>query len=254
MKVFLINLDRSTDRLRSMVQQFDSQGIQFERMPAVDGNKVPDWLKGEFEDSHRTMMRGEIGCYASHLCIAREVVERGLEYAVVLEDDAVIVDNFVAICEEAVSMTPREWDYIHLSSNFKRPVFTVAKMSGGVSLIRHVQRPLNTAAYILSRSGAQSLLKSMPRIQPIDQDIRHTYRFTLDVLGVYPAAASQATDTKSTICDKYESRKLFNQSKVLDAVYLYKLVGIRGFFRLQFGTWKYRVARKLGGEKKVVLI
>src|SRR3546814_18646332 len=38
----------------------------------------------------RAMSKGEIGCYASHFSIWRDMIERGVRQAIVLEDDTVV--------------------------------------------------------------------------------------------------------------------------------------------------------------------
>lgn len=42
MKCYVINLDRSADRLAHMRREFDRIGLLFVRMPAVDGNDIPE--------------------------------------------------------------------------------------------------------------------------------------------------------------------------------------------------------------------
>jgi len=39
------------------------------------------------------------------------------EAAVVLEDDAVLDDDFPATCADAIRNAPEDWDLIHLSAN-----------------------------------------------------------------------------------------------------------------------------------------
>ncbi len=83
MQAFLINLARSTDRLDFMKAQL---GDRFERLDAVLGVAVPDRFADQFSDP-ADMSPGEIGCYASHILFAEQIVVRGLPYALVMEDD-----------------------------------------------------------------------------------------------------------------------------------------------------------------------
>ena len=46
MKIYLINLDRDTERLAHMRKQLD--GVAFERISAVDGSKDPPTTKGPY--------------------------------------------------------------------------------------------------------------------------------------------------------------------------------------------------------------
>jgi len=47
--VFLINLDRSRSRLQHMAKQASRLGLAFERVAAIEGANVPDWLRSEFD-------------------------------------------------------------------------------------------------------------------------------------------------------------------------------------------------------------
>ena len=45
MQVYLVNMDRSTERLEIMSQRLATLGIAFERVAAVDGYKLADTAK-----------------------------------------------------------------------------------------------------------------------------------------------------------------------------------------------------------------
>src|SRR5262245_10806925 len=94
-KVFLINLDRSVDRLAHMQRQFDRLRMTVERLPAAEGLNIPAWMRSEFKGPHQ-LSPGEVGCYASHLMVAHKIVAEELSHAVVLEDDAILDDDFPA--------------------------------------------------------------------------------------------------------------------------------------------------------------
>jgi glycosyl transferase family 25 len=142
---FLINLDRSQDRLRYMQAQADRIGLQVERFPAIDGSAVPDHLRSQFAGSRLT--RGQVGCYASHLCLHERVVRDDLSYALILEDDAELQDDLMLAAEKAMAAAPADWDYIQLSGTFKRPVLAsqtcpTAGISCGIGACREALAPI----------------------------------------------------------------------------------------------------------------
>ncbi len=196
---FLINLDRAPDRLAFMA----GQGIVFERIPGIDGtSNLPGWLRPQFAGAiaDATMSAGEIGCYASHLVCADEIVERELACAIVLEDDVTLEPDFMATASLAVAAAPAGWDYIHLSTNYKRAVVHVCDLPGrSRMLVRHTRLPVNSAAYILSQAGARKWLRERPRARPNDMDIRYAWLDDLDVFGVFPAPARQLGNFQSSI-------------------------------------------------------
>lgn len=195
--IFLINLDRSTERLEFMTNQAISLGLSFERIGAVEGRQVPDWLADDFRDASQ-MSDGQVGCYASHLCVAQTIVGRCLSQAIVLEDDACLSPDFRHVSRAAIEHAPPGWDYIHISSRFKKTVIKVADL-GHHALVRYVQNPSGTVAYILSNRGARKWLEPMPRIRPNDLDNRFAWQQRLNVYGVYPALVGHRDDTDSTL-------------------------------------------------------
>ena len=108
--VFVINLDRSWQRREYMEGQANQLGLAYERISAVDGLNVPEWLRSEFDGPH-TMSPGEVGCYASHLVVAQRIV-----------------------CA-AIDAAPPDWDLIHLSSVFKVPAIEVCPLTKPVCKI-----------------------------------------------------------------------------------------------------------------------
>jgi glycosyl transferase family 25 len=200
--IFLINLDRARDRLTFIEQQTERLGFTFERVSAVDGRNVPGWLQLEFPDG-TDLSCGQIGCYASHLAVANLIVSRELDHAIVLEDDAEIDESFLAVASAAIEALPPGWDYVHLSSRFKKSVIKVAPL-GQHALVRYTENPINTAAYILSRRGARKWLAPMTRVRPIDVDARFA---DLKTFGVYPAIVQQSDRFRSQIGSQRPSSK-----------------------------------------------
>lgn len=194
---FLINLDRSPQRLTFMQEQADKVGLVFERIAGVDGFKaVPEWMVDEFR--HSPLSSGEIGCYASHLICAKLIVEREMPFGVILEDDSALDDDFVSTALKAAHGAPVGWDYIHLSTVYKRPVVQVSDINGRM-LVKHTRLPVNTAAYVLSNAGARKLLRPRKRVRPVDMEVRYGWLDDLQIYGVFPAAATLSDAFQSDI-------------------------------------------------------
>ena len=92
MKIFVINLQRATERRVSAARQLTALDLDYQFFEAVE---CPSEASRQFRDfdrwryslhTRRRPMRGEIGCYASHLRLWKICVELG-EPIVVLEDD-----------------------------------------------------------------------------------------------------------------------------------------------------------------------
>jgi glycosyl transferase, family 25 len=185
MKVFLINLDRSPDRLAHMQVQARVAGIEFERVPGIDGRTMVEPFLGNTFASY--MSPGERGCYASHLLCCQKIIEEGLPYAMILEDDAVLEERTTEIIVNAVKIAPKNWDFIHLSGITRHATQTVGSVGGGRELVYFSRRPPYLATgYLMSAAGALKFLAPLHREVPNDIDVRRQWLFKFNVLGVVP--------------------------------------------------------------------
>src|SRR5262245_34702066 len=188
--ILVINLDRSTDRLRRMRAQTDRLGLSFERFPAVDGTSIPADLAPYFCDASGRVISplapGEVGCYASHLALWRHLVASAVPAILVCEDDAVLPDDLAALVGGLLPALPVGWDMVHLCRAPDRAFHTITKLDGR-SLIRFSRVPTTTVGYLISLAGATKLIEPVgPRMWCVDQDLRWPWRFGLDTYGVDP--------------------------------------------------------------------
>jgi glycosyl transferase, family 25 len=192
--IFLINLDRSPNRLALMRAQANASGLRFERVPAIDGTKeLPTWATVQFLSPHGRvragLSEGEVGCYASHLLVFSKIIERRLEAAIVLEDDAVLDDEFGWKTLQAIRAAPAEWDCIHFSTSSEHSAFPVADLGSGHCLVRYMRPPVNSLAYAISLAGAIKLMAPRYRVRPFDVEFRLAWGTGLEIFGTDPALA-----------------------------------------------------------------
>lgn len=257
---FLINLDRSPQRLAFMQKQADRTGLVFERIPGVDGaGNVPGWIASEFEGTPLTS--GEVGCYASHMICAKLIVEREMPFGIILEDDVTLDGDFVATAIKAAGGAPFGWDYIHLSTHFKRPVIKIADINGRI-LVQHTRLPVNTAAYILSNAGARKWLRPRPRVRPNDIDIRYGWLDDLKIYGVFPSPAAQKNDFASDIGgtqqpDHKESRRHWSPglcSEMYGVMWNARRVGVSNLAKARILSIAESIKRRFTGKRAVRVI
>ena len=90
MKRYVINLDRSEERLIHIKSIFTKQGLDFTRVKAVDGHSLSE---EQFDKLTRIrkwpkkLTRAEVGCFLSHLECWRLIAEGDDPYGAVFEDD-----------------------------------------------------------------------------------------------------------------------------------------------------------------------
>ena len=194
MQVFVINLSAAADRLSYMSHQL---GGKFERIDAVDGLAVPRHLAYYFSGPS-DLGAGEIGCYASHLLAAEQILARQLPYAVILEDDVELDPDFHEVVGRCASIL-QAWDVVSLSGAKQHPHIRLSQVSSNRHVVRYLHFPKTTAAYLLSNAGSRKLLLHRPRRRPVDVDIRYGWEMGLDGYGIFPPPAHQCGKFASLI-------------------------------------------------------
>jgi GR25 family glycosyltransferase involved in LPS biosynthesis len=108
-KVYVITLPRRPDRWEKFEKRlpYDWPFNKPKKFEAVDGGIVthPIWWNGG---------PGGWGCYKSHIRIIEDCLNNGIESVLILEDDAVCVDNFKNKVEVFWNYLPNDWAMVYL--------------------------------------------------------------------------------------------------------------------------------------------
>lgn len=200
MKILLINLDQSKDRLDEQTAQFKKLGLSFERLPAVT---IHDFSEEDYKrmafNGQRPMKQSELACFLSHKKAWDYIVEHN-EPCVVLEDDAVLVKDFKAILEDVSNLI--NIDYINLEVHGRKKLIAntadFSVVNSSYSLFEIFMDKSGTGGYILYPTGAKILLNFMNKraIGLSDEFIHSCY--ALKSYQIEPAALLQ-----SDKCDMY---------------------------------------------------
>nr|XP_006635346.1 PREDICTED: procollagen galactosyltransferase 2 [Lepisosteus oculatus] len=182
-EIFLINLKRRADRRDRMLRTLEALGIDTTVTEAVDGKALNtsqiqalgiEMLPG-YKDpySSRVLTRGEIGCFLSHHYTWTQVVERGLQRVLVLEDDVRFEPRFkrrlMAIMDN-IDQAQLDWDLIYIGRKrmqVKQPEESVP----GVNNLVVADYSYWTLGYALSQQGALKLLaaQAFGKMLPVDE-------------------------------------------------------------------------------------
>ena len=108
-RVYVINLERRRERLASFLERLPGNWpFRYpERREAIAGNSSPPprWWKGG---------NGAWGCYRTHLSILEECLNQDIHSVLILEDDAVCVENFREKTERFFAHLPDDWEMVYL--------------------------------------------------------------------------------------------------------------------------------------------
>ncbi len=199
-KIFVINLDKSRERLEQLSAGLSRVGLKFERISAVDGRLLDETqiLEHYSPSLNRKkyfvpLTKSEIGCYLSHLKTYKKITSENIDFAIILEDDILVKDGF-QIIPKLISSIKLKWNYIKLISYGRKKKIvsrTPLIISGDYSdfeLVSWRKPPVGTAGYAITRECAEILIKNRSLFfRPIDVDLQYTWELNLDIMGLLPS-------------------------------------------------------------------
>ena len=146
----------------------DKNGNKPELHVANDGNYVKHRVDNSLKLKHKKgkMSLSEIGCCASHRDVWQKQIDQGLEYVLVLEDDARFDVEKINQLTTNWSQLPK-FEFLHLGWNYYEgyKVQTIEKVEiEGLPNLWKGDGMWLTHAYILSLSGAK-LFEERTRVQ-----------------------------------------------------------------------------------------
>lgn len=178
--VYIINLDRSQDRLKKIKQLCNKANVNFTRFSAIDGKKIKKNIK----------RKGEYACKLSHIEIWKNFKKNNQQNCIIFEDDVIIPADFWYKLDTKMKSVPNDWDLIYLggshiygdqiNSNVLKPhVFT-----------KKPERVYNVGlfAYIINKNSVNKLLKytNGKNTKPIDDQVRNLHN-KLNLYYIYPS-------------------------------------------------------------------
>ena len=175
--VYVINLERSRDRMASADAELRRHGIQYTRFAAVDGKALTGAALREAATPACAAFctPATVGCFLSHIGVWRAIVEGGLGSAIVLEDDVRVVDGYELTLLAAYAALPDGWDVLFQgchTCDSRQPLDRMMRVLAGTrrseteAVGAHLSRPaqtLGTHAYMVSAKGARELLARLSR-------------------------------------------------------------------------------------------
>ncbi|WP_245419715.1 glycosyltransferase family 25 protein [Phyllobacterium salinisoli] len=205
--VYVINLDRSKERLTAIKDSAKQFGVVVRRVPAVDGRVLPqsalaDLDVGAFKRLHgKNVMPAEIGCYFSHLKALQEIAQGDEPHAVVVEDDVEFTADFTPFVEALSRVSG--WDAVKLV-NHRTPLFRrFRQVNAGYWIGRCSHGPLgSSAAYAVTREGAKKLLEALrPMRLPYDVALERGWSGDYAIFTTDKPLVSLSRQALSTIAD-----------------------------------------------------
>jgi glycosyl transferase family 25 len=162
LQVFVISLERSTERRGRVEEQLNQTGIQWQFLNAVDGYALPS-MPSSYKQSKVKRLQGyeltpgEIGCFLSHIK-AWELCVQNNATTLVFEDDFLVGENLEMVIEDLLSIAD-QWSLVRLSGIYETN-HQILKNRPAYELVKNLAEPCGTAAYMIQPAAAKILLEN----------------------------------------------------------------------------------------------
>lgn len=221
--IFVINLDRDIERMTSIRANLDALGLPFVRLSAVIGKDVTEWKKFvdlpayAWRNRLDTPRAGKVGCYLSHLKAMDTFLRTDAPWCIILEDDVEVLPSCVNVLSSLAEED--DWDLVKLFNFHSGIPVKKRELAGGHWLVVHLARTTSSAAYVVNRHAAATLLKSMrPISEQVDHALDRPWETGLRIRGIrpMPVLLAPVAHTTSTIGyqDKQKQRPLGKSVKL----------------------------------------
>lgn len=219
--IYVINLERSPERLKYIQRQFSMHNLDFNRIPAVDGAKLPEdeldayKVESKYSLSHyASLSNGEIGCSLSQTKSWGIAAQSNHRATVVLEDDVKISDDFSSIVQ---ILFDKMDENIVIDLKGKKGFFELERVqiSNDISLIHYSTPPLGTQGAIFGKNAANNLLNKAKGFEaPIDNLMQKIYQHKVEIWSLGQGCISHETEASggaSIVRTKSIFRKVINE-------------------------------------------
>ena len=202
--IFIINLDRSPERMAASERLMSEAGLTFERVPACD------WRSLSQADIHRyvscrpprfakrPVQPVEVACFLSHLTIWQRIAVGNSPGAFVFEDDFELASRCSEILSLISSRKP-DWDMLKLYSNKAKTLTESAPLIGNYRVGNSKKLPMATLAYAITKPAAGRLANmAIPIGRPVDLFLKHWWEHSLCIKVMMPPPVQRRSDHLAT--------------------------------------------------------
>ena len=218
MKTYVINLDRSKDRLKAFRAQARWFNLNYERIPAVDARDLSEQdiarLEAIVPKSFR-MSPGEFACLLSHQRTWQKIIESGDPWAFVCEDDIYFEKSIIPFLEND-EWLPVRAEIVNAFTCGKPTFFSKRNPFSfqGRSMFELKGWHPGAAGYFISAAGCQKLLRFRGKVcVPSDNymfDPTLTMARQLTIYQIFPALCLVNRDLDSLLDDGRAQIKITN--------------------------------------------
>ena len=248
---YVINLDRSPDRLAAVRARFAAVGVDLVRFAGIDAAANAELVAASVDqDLFRAFMRrtaepGEVGCALSHLAVWESLADGDDETMLVLEDDAFPAEHFGSIAQILAAL-PDDWEICLLSGTGRHALWSAP--AGALTVHRFGRPGYLAAGYLVHRRILRHRDRWPPRARlafPIDAWRCWAWLHGMAIYAVAPRPIRSDRSLASTIdhAGTGRARQPRTPGDVLRSVVARGAMYPRGAFFAARAWWRLRARR-----------
>jgi len=134
--------------------------------------------------SPRILKKSELSLAYKHIEIYKFIVKNNIQNALILEDDVILINNFVKNFNIYIENNPKNWDFIFLGSGCDLRIPIEQRQKNTLCYLKDHPAAKCTDSYIININSAKNILNSIKKITlPIDFELN--YLMWLNKCNVY---------------------------------------------------------------------
>jgi len=150
-KIFVIHYDKLVERKVNILKQLTDRNLEAEFI----SNKGKDKLLLEEKQKFIKISDSEISTFLHHLECYKKIIEQNHEFALILEDDAILCDKFYLRLQKYIRDLPKDWDILYIGEgDLSIPNSVVQKFRGLVNIFRKPNDGFKYTDFYLIRNSA----------------------------------------------------------------------------------------------------
>lgn len=232
--IYIINLDKATERRQSIAKELKKTDIPFEFISAINKNTINTISHRVSNKYKRELIPAEIACFLSHIKVKERFLKSDYDFAIILEDDVVLLPDFDVQIKKVINQfsglpVKSQWDVLKLPNQRRKKLHKIQSVDDNYSLYGGGVG-ITTMAAIWTRKGAKSFLEKTKNNyeyiirMPIDCALQHPWFYKLNIYNIVPEIVhervfSSQIRPKERLKSFFLNRVLYESKKILPRFY-----------------------------------
>jgi glycosyl transferase family 25 len=179
--VYLINMDKDTDRLEKVTKECDIVNIKFERFSGLKVSDLSQNILDKYipKETQKYDTNSMIESGLNHLFVWQNAIQKQYKNILVLEDDIYFTDDFNEYFKNVMAELPEDYDILYLGYN---DIIYEAPEDCSFNYIYKPILPYGLHGYIVSNKGLKKLVNLITIVDGhIDSIIANNNNTNLDI-------------------------------------------------------------------------